>query len=344
MLSSVRRKSAALILGVVLVSAGFVMTTGAPAFADSCHVDAFGNTVCDVGAGGGGTGGGGTPNGGGSNSSPSGFTTGPSDCHYTDNGKDVKLPCSADGGWWSNSDQCYWTIADPQQAAPPGESANQGAWYLCVPRAGDPSCAFGCTGAPVWKNTPPPGINRYTPAQAAGMLLKKFVLEPIPIGMAPASKVHSDDPAGTAPYRRTWVGIPVWLWVNGTSTSTWGPIDKSATYGGVTVSAKASVQTLTWNSGDGQTINCGVGTRFNEAAMANQLATDSPTCGFRFQHTSGSGTFTVTATTNWVVTWSGGGQTGTVQMPSTSSSTQVRVGELQSVNTSMPGDSYQKNG
>ena len=170
------------------------------------------------------------------------------------------------------------------------------------------------------------------------MLVRTFTLQPITIGMAPESKVHSDAPIGTAAYRRTWVGIPVWLWVDGTSESTWGPLSRTATYGGVTVSATAGVRSLTWSSGDGQTVNCGVGTPFNAAAMADQLAVDSPTCGFRYQRTSGSGTFTVSASTAWVVEWTGGGESGNIAMPTTTSTAQVRVGELQSVNTANYGD------
>lgn len=169
------------------------------------------------------------------------------------------------------------------------------------------------------------------------MLARTFVIDPIPIGMAPELKVHSDDPAGTAPYRRTWVGIPVWLWVDQPTEASWGPIFKDATYGGQYVSATATVRSLTWNSGDGQTVNCGAGTQFVVAAWANRAAEDSPTCGFRYQHTSKAGTFTVSATSVWEVRWNGGGQSGTIALPTVTAQTQVQVGELQSVNVIPPG-------
>ena len=178
-------------------------------------------------------------------------------------------------------------------------------------------------------------------AASVEKLAKTFVLSAVDIGMAPELKTHTDDPPGTAPYRRTWVGIPVWLWVNQPTAATWGPMEKTATLGGVTVTATAKVQSLTWNSGDGQNVTCGEGTQFVAAAYANQAAVDSPTCGLRYQHTSKGGTFTVTATTNWIVEWTGGGQSGNIQMPTTSSSTDVRVGELQSVNVVTPsGDPF----
>jgi hypothetical protein len=232
--------------------------------------------------------------------------------------------------WFDNSAQCYWSLDNPQGPAR-GHDTSVGAWYTCDPLPS--ACpATGCFTVSQWRNTPPAGINRYTPAQAAAALAKTFVLSPIDIGMAPEQKVHTDDPARTAPYRRTWVGIPVWLWVNQPTESTWGPMEKTATLGGVTITATAVVQSLTWDSGDGQNVTCGAGTPFNAAAAANQAAVDSPSCGLRYQHTSKNGTFTVTATTNWVVQWTGAGESGKIQMPTTTSSTTVRVGELQSVN------------
>lgn len=100
------------------------------------------------------------------------------------------------------------------------------------------------------------------------------------------------------------------------------------------------MQSLTWSSGDGQTIGCGAGTPFDAVSMANVAAVDSPDCGFRYQQTSGNGSFTLSATTNWAVEWAGGGQSGRIQMPTTTSSTTVTVSELQSVNVSQDGDTF----
>jgi len=192
----------------------------------------------------------------------------------------------------------------------------------------DPGSGF-CVGTPFWSNTPPPGINRYTPAQAAAVVISRMTEAPIGIGMAPAQKVHSDDPAGTARYRRTWVGIPVWLWVDNPTAQTWGPQSITATVGGVTISATASVNQVVWDAGDGQSVTCGQGTVFVESEWANQAAQDSPTCGFRYQHT---GTYTVTATSSWTVSWTGGGDSGTQTAIAKATSSPVTVGQLESVN------------
>jgi len=338
--SNVRRFLAALV-ALCLVSAGVFAGTAAVAAGNNCWTDESGNVICDVEA----TDPGNpeTP-GGGSGTGPAGFTPGPKTCTYRPfDGEAEEIPCTVDGGWWSNSEQCYWFLKDPQPAPPPGKDASVGAWYNCSSLV-RPDCNISrdCSGFDRWLTAPPPGINRYTPAQAAGMLARSFILRPIEIGMAPQLKVHTDDPPGTAPYRRTWVGIPVWLWVDNPTDSTWGPISRTATYGGVTVTGKASVTSLTYTSGDGQTIGCGGGgTRFDPAYWANRAAQDSPTCGFRYQHTSKGTPFTVSATSTWSVEWTGGGQSGRIQMPSTTSTTTVRVGELQSVNVTVPGDTYQ---
>ena len=323
-----RTFAAALAAGAIVVG---VLVAPLAASADTvCVTDpATGQQVCSVEAGGGGSGGGQSGDG---NGAPVGFTPGPTSCSYQ--GKDV--PCQTGDGWWSQGGGCmngYVSLAKDQPPAPPGSSSNVGAWYKCTPYC--PATPPGgveapCFGASFWSNTPPPGVNTYTPAQAAGLVVKLLKLAPIQIGMAPADKVHSDDPVGTAAYRRTWVGIPVWLWVGDPNASTWGPQSVTATYGGVTVTATATAGAVTWSSGDGQTVTCGTGTAFDEAYWANKPAVDSPTCGWRYQHI---GNYTVTASTVWTVKWVGGGQNGQIAMPTTTSSTPVKVGQLESVNT-----------
>lgn len=308
---------------------GSLVVVSSPALADNCWTDAGGIVHCDVEVGGPGNPGTGPQPGDGV---PADFTPGPTSCSVTVEGKPVVIPCSENGGWWNGS--CYVSLADPQ--LPPGSHDPQvGAWYNCEPSgvacaAPNPNPLFECYRTTFWSDVPPPGINRYTPAQAAGLVVRLLRLSPIEIGMAPSQKVHADDPAGTAPYRRTWVGIPVWLWVGNPNDSTWGPQSVTATYGGVTVTATATAGQVVWKSGDGQSVSCGTGTQFDLASMKNKPAVDSPSgCGWRYTTT---GNYTVTATTNWTVQWVGGGETGQIAMPTTQSSTTLQVGQLESVN------------
>lgn len=283
----------------------------------------------------------GTPVGG-DGAQPAAFVPGPADCVWNKPGAAVTDPAevidctNGDGGWWSNSGQCYWIIEDPQSAAPPGQSASVGAWYRCRPICDLDFMAPGeCVSTAQWRNEPPPGVYYYTPSQAAAALAARLVLQPVPMGMAPAEKVHSDDPPGTAPYRRTWVGIPVWAWVANPTSEQWGSQTISDTIGGVTVSLTATATALWWDTGDGQQIACGMGTPFDINYWANKPAQDSPDCGWRFTKT---GMYTVTAISTWTVEWEGGGESGQIMMPSTSTSTTVQVGELQSVNVTVSSD------
>jgi hypothetical protein len=330
----IKRMVIAAVVVVTLLSSAMASANAAFASGGSGGCDPSPlSPTCTVGVGNGGSVG--SSNLGGNTGAPANFTPAPTGCSY----EGQAVPCSTSDGWWSNQPgNCvgYVQLAPtPEQAPPPpGESAGVGAWYLCTMYCpATANTGRDCFGATFWSNVPPAGITTYTPAQAAALLVKSFQLAGITIGMAPEEKTHTDDLAGTAPYRRTWVGIPVWLWVENPQPLTFGPYSKSATLGGVTVTATAEVESVTWSSGDGQSVTCGAGTAFDETAMQDELATDSPTCGFRYQKTSGTGTYTVTASSNWVVRWTGGGTDGTVAAPTVRATTQVRVGQLESVNT-----------
>ena len=139
-------------------------------------------------------------------------------------------------------------------------------------------------------------------------------------------------------HRRTYVGIPVWLWVDNPQPLTWGPYSETATLGGQTITATAQVTSVRWSTGDGGSRVCGgTGTPYT----SGYGVTDSPTCGYRYQTTSESQAgdrFTVTATSSWVVTWTSvSGASGTVNL-STSSAVNLEVNELQTVNTGTSDD------
>ncbi|MDN5666858.1 MAG: hypothetical protein L0G87_00505 [Renibacterium salmoninarum] len=283
---------------------------------------AAGNTVCDdegnctvVVDDGGKPGGGGTTGSGGG-----GFTPGPTSC-ADKAGKEIE--CSKDGAPYNAAKGCYLKVADPQKPPPPGKDAAQGAWYTC---SSFPPCeqsdlgAVTCTNSSVdfWSDTPPPGISTYTPAQAAAQLVKTFQLRGIDIGIVPKDTPGS---VGT-------VGLPVWMWVNNPQPLTYGPYSVTAAIGGVSITATARVTNIAWNMGDGNTVNCaGTGTPWNGTN------TPSPDCGYRYQNQSvgqPGNAYQVTATSSWVVEWSGAGQTGQIPMQ-TVSRTQLQIGEIQTI-------------
>lgn len=253
-----------------------------------------------------------------------GFSAGPTEClHETSTGP-VTVPCTQADAAWSNDRQCYWQLSS-HQPAPPFGAEPTGAWYVCIP-AGCPST--GCAVDTVWLPSPPPGITVLSPAQAAARLVTTFTLEGISIGMAP--RVNPD-----WGHRRTYVGVPVWMWAGDQTPLNWGTYEVTATLGGQTITASAQVATVQWDMGDGTTVTCGEGTPY---ATAFGL-TSSPSCGHAYSRTSlrePGGMYTVTATSNWEVDWTGGGASGTIPV-TTTSTTDLEVLELQSVNVPNPG-------
>jgi hypothetical protein len=88
------------------------------------------------------------------------------------------------------------------------------------------------------------------------------------------------------------------------------------------VTATAKAQRTVWTMGDGSTVTCtGPGTPY-AASYGKQ---SSPTCGHTYTR---QGIYTVRATTYWVVTWAGIGQTGTIPL-NFSDTTTITMGEAQ---------------
>lgn len=169
-----------------------------------------------------------------------------------------------------------------------------------------------------------------SPEEAAWQIVRSIQFEPVSIGMAP--KVNPE-----WGHRRTYVGLPVWLWAADTTSLNFGTHSIAETIGGLTMSLEGQVDRVVWDMGDGTSVTCGAGTPYSTALGP----VDSPTCGHRYKQTSENqpnGMYTVTATSYWTVAWSGGGQSGTINFE-LSSSTEVEVRELQSVNTgpNLPG-------
>lgn len=125
------------------------------------------------------------------------------------------------------------------------------------------------------------------------------------------------------------MGMPVWMWVNGPSANTYGPITDRASTGGVTVTVKAKVEKLVWDMGDGSKVTCPTAGTPYEPAFGKK---DSPDCGHIYTTVSASqphGVFAVTASSYWVVDWAGAGQSGTIALAPLTRTTSIRVGELQ---------------
>ena len=110
---------------------------------------------------------------------------------------------------------------------------------------------------------------------------------------------------------------PIWFWIDG-GADVLGPLTSSVTERGVTVSLTASLTSTVWSVGDGSSITCaGPGTPYPDPSLTDEATakSDSPTCGYRYAHSSKNVTgsvYTVSVSSTWTVQWHGGGESGTV--------------------------------
>lgn len=128
------------------------------------------------------------------------------------------------------------------------------------------------------------------------------------------------------------VHVETWLWVEGFG---WGAVSESASAGGVTATVTATPGRVIWDMGNGEQVVCeGPGTAYDGGRPAAEQHTD---CSYVYRHTSAGqpdGVYQVTATVYWELTWTVAGASGGGWLPamSTSSTSWVRVDELQAVN------------
>jgi hypothetical protein len=227
------------------------------------------------------------------------------------------VPCTSKDGYWSNTYNCYIRAVDPQPAAGDpmwqGHQPGDGAVYTCYQPQTDMAVYL-------WAADPPPNSGAGpAPRDVAQLAVKQMDLRAIDIGITPRPGADS---IGI-------VGMPVWMWAANPDAHTVGPATASASAGGITVSATARIQRITWDMGDGNTVICSTADTPYQASYGNKK---SPDCGHVYTTSSSSKPdqrFTVTATSDWVITWAGAGQTGTIRLNGLTRSVQIAVGEAQ---------------
>ena len=227
------------------------------------------------------------------------------------------VPCTAATGYWSNHYGCYLQPAGPQPPASDpawaGHSPDEGAIYQCDQPQTDIVTFF-------WSPNPPPGSAAGpTPGEVAQLAIERMNLTAIDIGIVPEP---GPDSVGL-------VGMPAWMWASNPDDHTFGPATATASAGGITVTATARVEKVTWSMGDGTEVVCrSAGTPYRSSFGRK----DSPDCGHTFTTTSAglpNDRFTVTARSDWVITWQGAGQSGTIRLDGLERSVQIAIGEAQ---------------
>lgn len=227
------------------------------------------------------------------------------------------VDCTFGGGYWSNGYNCYISLLDEQPPAGDpswqGHEPGDGAVYTCYQPQTDLLIW-------IWSADPPANSGQGpTPREVAQLAIEQMNLRAIDIGIAPEP---GDDSIGL-------VGMPVWMWAANPARQTVGPASASASAGGVTVTATARVLHLTWDMGDGNIVTCTTAGTPYQVAYGNKK---SPDCGHVYTSSSSAepgDKFTVTATSDWVITWAGAGQNGTIPLNGLTRSVQISVGEAQ---------------
>ncbi len=231
---------------------------------------------------------------------------GTTECHDSTG---AVAPCYIEGRGSMGSDGCYYQHFD--NAPPPAGSRGPGAWYV---RSCHETVMNGPLGVPlggtlVWL---PDGAAPVSPEVLARQAVSRLNLP------APVIRINPPPPASQITF------VPSWLWVD---SSSWGSRSATASVPGLAVTATARATQLVFATGDGKTVICkGPGTEWKTGM---DPASSSPSCG----HTYGApGAFTLRATVTWIVSWTGGGTSGTVPPLTTTASVTIPVDERPAVN------------
>lgn len=162
------------------------------------------------------------------------------------------------------------------------------------------------------------------PAPSPGALATQAIQRtPLPVPQMAMS------PGGSIPLL---VNLPTFLWID---PSQWRPQTASASAGGVTSTVTATPERVVWDMGQGDSVTCdGPG-----VAYIPSLPDDAQPSTCRFTYPASSArtddrTFTVRATIEYHVTWTASGAAGggDLGISRRSSTTSVRVAELQALN------------
>ncbi|MGY4770432.1 hypothetical protein ACXC9Q_26270 (plasmid) [Kribbella sp. CWNU-51] len=238
--------------------------------------------------------------------------------------KTVKPVCEFKGGAqactdpvlgnWSNSQQCYMRreVPQPLPGDPRWQGHTDGSIWACVRQQGYHLGEHLVTKW-VWLPSEPDTV----------------VVDPVTLVYRAIGTMQLAPPQlRTAPGvgQVGLVNMPVWLWVQKTE-NTWGPIERSASVPGLSVTVTARVKAVIWSMGDGNTIGCeGPGTPYTKAMGIK----DSPDCGHRYKKTSrelANCKYPVRARAQWDITWQSTlGDTGQISLTQ-EAGTQLRIGE-----------------
>lgn len=179
-----------------------------------------------------------------------------------------------------------------------------------------------CDGQPVlvngWAYVPAGSGSGPDPAVVAREARKSVAVPVPPIATSPRAD------------RRLYTGVRTWLWLD---PSWWHGYSATADAGGVTATVSAKPVRAVWSMGDGGETTCaGPG-----VAWRPGMPDDATYCSYLYKHSSVTrpeGTFLITVTVDFDVTWtSSAGPGGRLARITRSAARAVEVGEIQAIET-----------
>ena len=243
------------------------------------------------------------PGGGGGDG---GGSSGTGKCFYLGS----EIPCVDERGVFYAPYGCWLDMA-------PASPSDANAAPLYAAHGGSGSvfmCYIGFGGSPLYlwlaDANPPPN-----PAILAARAVTQMHLRAPAVGIVPEAQ----------PGRVGVVGLPVWMWAADPGPSVTGPITRSVSERGYTVTATGRLDRFEWKMGDGAVVTCRTaGTPYHDSFGV----TPSPDCGYRYTK---QGQYVVEVTAYWRVTWSGIGQTGHMDFQFRRTAP-LTIGEVQVIN------------
>ena len=322
------------ILGVILALFPLVISTPEIAYADTCKVEAFGQSLnsgvsasCQ------------TQSQGSTNQGTQNSSDGPS-C-FSPSGE--QIACWVDGFYWNAALGYYCVHANdgPDSLRWDGHRDSQGnpigTLYYCTKANGWKYFLYiWAPGSPQTPDLPGVDVVGLVRTAVASLHLK-----------SPTVGVGAFTYRGYEQWGLTWwVGAPMWLLVGPDDPLQWGTHTLSASEGGVSVTATVTATRVSFDPGDGSTaVTCKKPGTLRPWLPDDPLDHHSPSgCEHTYLHTNELGNpdsrFEVSATVTWTVTWTATtGQAGTFTLTTTSSENPtIHVGELRVVRVPNPDE------
>lgn len=211
------------------------------------------------------------------------------------------IDCTSGEYVWRADHMCYLDpeplSTDPTDGLPAWNGQTDGAIHMCF------SDTFGGGSAnwPVW--VAPAEEAGPSPAELAQQAVDSMELRAVEIGMAP-------EPDNADP--NILIRMPNQVYATNAGPNALGPTSASASAGGITVTAEGRPTGIDIDPGDGSApFSC-----TTTELAATQRALEGPgICSVTWEHTSTEqpdGTYPLTVTTHWEVTWEGGGESGVI--------------------------------